>query len=60
MNKYLPFALFFVIATSLMGSAIVAVLTLQQFSGAKPILMAAALGLVASLPVTWLISKKLS
>ena len=58
MTGRLMFALFFVIATTMMGSAIVAVLTMQLDTG-KPIMLAAA-GFVAALPVTWLVSRQIT
>ena len=60
MSRYLLFALFFIVSTTLMGTAMVAVLTMQQFSGWQPLVGAAAAGLLASLPVTWILAKKLS
>ena len=59
MTCRLMFALFFVIATTMMGSAIVAVLTMQLDTG-KPIMLAAAAGFVAALPVTWLVSRQIT
>ena len=60
MSRYLLFALFFIVSTTFMGTAMVAVLTMQQFSGWQPLVSAAAAGLLASLPVTWILAKKLS
>ena len=59
MTGRLMFALFFVIATTMMGSAIVAVLTMQLDTG-KRIMLAAAAGFVAALPVTWLVSRQIT
>lgn len=59
MTGRLMFALFFVIATTMMGSAIVAVLTMQ-FDTGKPIMIAAAAGFVVALPVTWLVSRQIT
>lgn len=50
--------LFAVIATTLMGTAVVAVLTMRMDT-AKPVMLAAAAGFLVSIPVSWLIAKKL-
>lgn len=60
MSRYLSFALFFVIATTFMGTAVVAVLTMQQFSGWQPLVAAAGGGLLLSLPATYILARKLS
>lgn len=55
--------LFFVIYTlagvTLAGSAIVAALTMGLM-GARPIIIAAAIGALAALPVAWVIARRLS
>ncbi|MBK8375669.1 hypothetical protein [Sphingorhabdus sp.] len=58
MESRLMFALFFVVATTLMGSAIVAVLTVNMGTS-KPIMLAAAAGFVLAIPVTWFISHRI-
>jgi predicted PurR-regulated permease PerM len=50
---------FSLIATTLAGSAVVVALTLG-YDTLAPILWAAGLGLVAALPVTWLIAREIS
>jgi predicted PurR-regulated permease PerM len=50
--------LFSMIATSLMGVAIIAALTMG-YDTLDPILIAAALGFVAAIPVTWAVASRL-
>lgn len=50
--------LFSLISTTLMGSAVVAALTMGKDT-LTPILIAAAIGFVAAIPVTWVVSKKI-
>lgn len=50
--------LFSMIATTLMGVGIIAVLTMGMDTW-KPIVLAAAAGFVVSIPVTWLVSRQL-
>lgn len=50
--------LFAVIATSLMGSAIVIVLTMG-LTTKQPIMMAAAAGLALSIPVCWFVARQI-
>jgi len=50
--------IFSVIATSLMGIAIVVVLT-AGYGTLMPILYAALVGFLVALPVTWVIAKKI-
>lgn len=50
--------LFSLISTTLMGVAVVVALTIGQDT-LKPILIAAAIGFVVSIPVTWFIAKKI-
>lgn len=52
----LSLILFVMIATTLMGIAVVAVLAMGMGTGG-PILLAAAGGLVISVPVAWLVSR---
>lgn len=56
MFRMLP--IFFVAVTTLMGSAIIAALA-AGFDTRDPILIAAALGFVVALPVTWFVGKQL-
>lgn len=51
--------LFPIIATTLMGMAVVVVLALDMQSGAMPITWAALAGLIASVPVSWLVARQL-
>jgi predicted PurR-regulated permease PerM len=51
--------LFSVIATSMMGAAIVAALT-TGYDTLIPILVAAGIGFVAAIPVTWMVTKQLA
>ena len=52
--------LFAVIGTTLMGTAVVAVLTLRMDSTAMPLIAAAAAGFVLAIPVSWLVAKQLT
>jgi len=51
--------LFPVIATSLMGVAVVAVLTMNMQSTFEPILWAALGALVVSVPISWFIARQI-
>ena len=51
--------LFSMVATTLMGVGVIIALT-TGFGTLKPILLAAAVGLVLALPVSWLIARKLA
>jgi hypothetical protein len=51
--------LYSLIATSLAGSFIIAVLTMG-YGTLQPILLAAAVGAVAALPVSYLVAKKIT
>ncbi|GAA3864733.1 CTP synthetase [Celeribacter arenosi] len=51
--------LFSIIATSLMGIAIIVALTVGQDT-LRPILIAAAIGFIAAFPITWVIAKKIT
>lgn len=50
--------LFSLISTTLMGVAVVVALTIGMDT-LKPILVAAAIGFIVSIPITWVISKKI-
>jgi len=50
--------LFSLISTTLMGVAVVVALTIGMDT-LKPILVAAAIGFVVAIPITWVISKKI-
>ncbi len=52
--------LFAVIGTTLMGTAIVAVLTLRMNATAMPLIYAAAAGFVVAIPVSWMVAKALT
>lgn len=56
MYRFLP--IFAVVATSLMGTAIVAALA-SGYDTQQPIVIAAAAGFILALPVTWFINKQL-
>ena len=51
--------LFPVIGTSLMGMAVIAVLTMDMGAAGKPIGLAALAGLLAALPVSWLVARQI-
>ena len=51
--------LFSMIATTLMGIGIVAVLAMDQNTTWKPIVLAAAAGFVISIPVTWFVARQI-
>ena len=55
----LALMLFAVIATTLMGTGVVAVLTMQFNSGPMPLVAAAAAGFVLAIPISWLVAKQL-
>ncbi len=55
---FLIMALYFVVGTSLAGIFIVAALT-AGMTTAQPIIWAAIIGFVISIPATWLLAKKL-
>lgn len=57
MNR-LMWILHAVISTTLMGTGVTAVLAVN-LPGWKPIAIAAALGFVLSLPISWLVSNKI-
>lgn len=55
----LMMTLFSMISTTLMGVGIVAALTMG-YDTLNPILIAAAIGFVVALPVSWLVAKQLA
>ena len=55
----LMLTLFSMIATTLMGTGIVIALTLGLVS-LQPILVAAALGFLAAIPVSWLVARQIA
>lgn len=59
MNR-LALVLFPMVATTLMGIAVVAVLTMNIWSTGQPILWAAAAGLLVSIPVSWWIGRQIT
>ncbi|KPQ22006.1 MAG: hypothetical protein HLUCCX21_06525 [Porphyrobacter sp. HL-46] len=59
MNR-LALALFPMVATTLMGIAVVAVLTMDIWATGKPIMWAAAAGFVVSIPVSWWIGRQIT
>lgn len=54
----LTLILFSIISTSLMGAAIVVALTMG-LDTLQPIMVAAVIGFVAAMPVSWLVAKQL-
>ncbi|MBW6418372.1 CTP synthetase [Celeribacter sp. PS-C1] len=50
--------LFSLISTTLMGTAVVVALTMGKDT-LQPILIAAAIGFVIAIPVTWVVAKKI-
>lgn len=48
-----------IVATSLMGMAVIAVLSMDMRAGWHPIALAAAAGFVVAIPVSWLIGRKI-
>tara|TARA_B100000678_G_scaffold115783_1_gene97031 strand:+ start:531 stop:731 length:201 start_codon:yes stop_codon:yes gene_type:complete len=48
-----------IVATSLMGMAVIAVLSMDMRAGWQPIALAAAAGFVVAIPVSWLIGRKI-
>lgn len=59
MNR-LALALFPMIATTLMGIAVVAVLTMDIWATGKPIVWAALGGFVLSIPVSWWVGRQIT
>ena len=59
MNR-LALALFPMVATTLMGIAVVAVLTVNIWATGEPILWAAIAGFILSIPVSWWIGRKIT
>ena len=59
MNR-LALILFPMVATTLMGIAVVAVLTVDIWAKGQPILWAAIGGFVAAIPVSWLIGRQIT
>ena len=51
--------LFPIIATTLMGIAVIAVLTMNMQSTFEPILWSALGALIASIPISWFIAKQI-
>lgn len=47
-----------IIATSLMGIAVIAVVSVDMQAGWQPIALAALGGFVAAIPISWLVGKK--
>jgi hypothetical protein len=59
MSTRLVAALFSIVATTIMGILITAVLAMGMVTG-RAILVAAAVGLVLSIPVSWLIARNIT
>ena len=59
MNR-LALMLFPMVATTLMGIAVVAVLTMDIWATGQPILWAAVAGFVVSIPISWLIGRQIT
>lgn len=55
----LALMMFPIVATTLMGMAVIAVLVADKTVGVAPIIWAAAGGFVAALPVSWLIARQI-
>jgi hypothetical protein len=51
---------YIVASVTVMGILVVAILTVNQFSGAMPIIYAAVIGAIVSIPVALVVSKKLA
>lgn len=47
-----------IVATTLMGMAVIAVLSMDMQAGWQEILVAAAVGLVVSVPISWFVGKQ--
>lgn len=58
MNK-LFWLVYILAATVMMGALVVAILTMNQFSGAMPIIYAAVSGAIVSIPIALVVSKRL-
>lgn len=56
----LALVLFPMVATTLMGIAVVIVLTMNIWATGEPILWAAVAGFVVSIPVSWLIGRQVT
>ena len=48
-----------IVATSLMGMAVIAVLSLDMQAGWQPIVLASAAGFIVAIPVSWFIGRKI-
>ena len=59
MSVRLMSALYSIVATTIMGIFIIAVLTMGMITG-RAILIAAAAGLLLSVPVTWLVARNMT
>ncbi len=59
MNR-LALMLFPMVATTLMGIAVVAVLTMDIWATGQPILWAAVAGFVVSISISWLIGRQIT
>lgn len=59
MNR-LALMLFPMVATTLMGVAVVAVLTMDIWATGAPILWAAVAGFIASVPISWWIGRQIT
>lgn len=59
MNK-LFWLVYIMASVTVMGIFVVAILTMNQFSGAMPIIYAAVIGAIVSIPIALVVSKKLA
>jgi len=59
MNR-MSLALFPMVATTLMGIAVVAVLTMDIWATGQPILWAALAGFAAAVPVSWWVGRQIT
>ncbi len=48
-----------IVATSLMGMAVIAVLSMDMNAGWQPIAIAAAAGLTVSFPISWFVGRRI-
>ncbi|MDE2410176.1 MAG: hypothetical protein KGM18_00210 [Sphingomonadales bacterium] len=59
MRSLLMFALFFVIATTIMGILVTTVLSMG-LATARPVALAALAGLVIAIPTSWLVTRQIT
>lgn len=59
MRSLLMFALFFVIATTIMGILVTTVLSMG-LSGGRPVALAALAGFLIAIPASWLVTRQIT